>query len=357
MILSKINTIKISGVSVALPTKRLESQTYYDQFGKENVDKFIEMTGVGSVCRSIPEQTAADLGYLSAKRLIAEKNIDPSEIGLIVFISQKPDYRTPASSYIIHERLGLSENCLCFDINLACSGFLFGLQTAMSLLNSSNSKQALLITADTSVKTISEHDKTMVMLFGDSGSTLLLEKTNETIQTSFGVRSDGSRFKSIITPAGAYRNRNAPLEAVHWSDGILRSDYNTHMKGMDVFGFSISDVPKLIGDFLKEMEKTPEDYDHFVLHQANLYILKQLSRKNKIPLSQIPISLDRYGNNSSNSIPLVLADHFSGTENKTLKLFFSGFGAGLSWACADVTINTDAILPILFTDEYDTRFE
>lgn len=357
MILSKINTIKISGVSVALPTKRLESQTYYDQFGKENVDKFIEMTGVGSVCRSVKEQTAADLGYLSARRLINERNIDVSEIGLLIFVSQKPDYRTPASSYMIHERLGLSENCMCFDINLACSGFLFGLQTAMSLLNSSNAKKALLITADTSVKTISEYDRTMIMLFGDSGSTLLLEKTDKNIQTSFVVRSDGNRFKSIITPSGAYRNLDASVESVSWSDGIIRSDYNTHMKGMDVFGFSISDVPKLIGDFLKEMEKTPEDYDYFVLHQANLYILKKLSKKNNIPFSQIPISLDRYGNNSSNSIPLVLADHFSGTENKTLKLFFSGFGAGLSWACADVIINTDAILPILFTDEYDTRFE
>ncbi|GAA4080594.1 ketoacyl-ACP synthase III [Flavobacterium cheonanense] len=356
MILSKINKIKISGVSVALPTKLLESQSYYSQFGKENVDKFIEMTGVGSVCRSVPEQTASDLGYLSAKRLINERNIDVSEIGLLIFVSQKPDYRTPASSYIIHERLNLSENCMCFDINLACSGFLFGLQTAMSLLNSSNSKKALLITADTSVKTISEHDRTMIMLFGDSGSTLLLEKTDETMQTSFGVRSDGNRFKSIITPSGAYRNLNASDESVSWSDGIIRSDYNTHMKGMEVFGFSISDVPKLISDFLIEINKTPENFDHFVLHQANLYILKQLSRKNKIPMEKIPISLDRYGNNSSNSIPLVLADHFSATENLTMSLFFSGFGAGLSWACADVVINTNAILPILFTDEYDLRY-
>jgi 3-oxoacyl-[acyl-carrier-protein] synthase III len=338
MILSKINNIKISGVSVALPTTQIESQSFYNQFGKDNVDKFIEMTGVKSVCRSVPEQTASDLGYLSAKQLINERTIDVFEIGLLIFVSQKPDYRTPSSSYIIHERLGLSENCMCLDINLACSGFLFGLQTAMSLLNSSNAKKALLITADTSVKTISEHDRTMIMLFGDSGSTLLLEKTDEDIQTSFAVRSD------------------APVDSVSWSDGIIRSDYNTHMKGMEVFGFSISDVPNLIADFLKERNKTPENYDHFILHQANLYILKQLSRKNKIPMSKIPISLDRYGNNSSNSIPLVLADHFSDTENLTMNLFFSGFGAGLSWACADVEINTNAILPVLFTDEYDLRY-
>lgn len=356
MILSKIDNIKISGVSVALPTKLLESQTYYSQFGQENVDKFIEMTGVRSVCRSVPEQTAADLGYLSAKRLISEKKIDVSEIGLLIFVSQKPDYRTPASSYLIHERLELSENCLCFDINLACSGFLFGLQTAMSLLNSSNSKKALLITADTSVKTISEHDRTMIMLFGDSGSTLLIEKTEENITTSFGVRSDGSRFKSIITPAGAYRNLNAPTKPTSWSDGIIRSDYNTHMKGMEVFGFSITDVPKLISDFLVEVNKNTDSYDHFILHQANLYILKQLSRKNKIPMAKIPISLDRYGNNSSNSIPLVLADHFSDEKNLELNLFFSGFGAGLSWACADVVISTEVILPILFTDEHDASY-
>jgi len=348
-----IKGIKISGVSVALPSQKIPVTNYNEIFGKDVVQKFIETTGVESVCRSVPEQTASDLGFEAAKNLFEKKQINKAEVGILVFISQKPDFRSPASSFIIHDRLGLSEDCLCLDINLACSGFIVALHTIHNLLQSSDSKKAILITADTSHKTLSPFDRTMIMLFGDSGSALLLEKTTELYETHFAIRSDGNRFKSIITPSGAYRNSNAPKERVEWSDGILRSDYDTHMKGMDVFGFSISDVPSLFKDFLTELNKTPDDYDYFTLHQANLYILKQISRKIKIPMEKIPISLDRFGNNSSNSVPMVLADHFSNIQPTKLKLFMSGFGAGLSWACADISIESEAILPIFFTDDFN----
>ena len=351
----RTNTIKnitVSGISVAIPTGKIPVTDYEDAFGKETVQKFIETTGVKSVSRAVPEQTATDLGYEAAVNLFKKKNINKEDIGIVLFVSQKPDFRAPASSYIIHDRLGLGKTCLCLDINLACSGFIVALHTIHTLLENSDANKALLITADTSHKTLSPHDRTMIMLFGDSGSALLLEKTPAEIEANFSIKSDGQRFKSIITPSGAYRNRNAPKERVAWSDGILRSDYDTHMKGMDVFGFSISDVPKLFKEFLKELEKTPDDYDYFALHQANHYILKQLSRKIKIPMEKIPISLDRFGNNSSNSVPLVLADHFSNIAPKKLKLFMSGFGAGLSWACADLEIDSSGILPIIYTDAY-----
>lgn len=353
MAISTIKNIKISGVSVALPTQKLDVKSYTETFGEDVIRKFIETTGVESVSRSIPEQTASDLGYEAAINLIQEKKINKEEIGILVFISQKPDFRAPASSFLIHDRLGLSKDCLCLDINLACSGFIVALHTIHALLQNSDAQKALLITADTSHKTLSPFDRTMIMLFGDSGSALLLEKTDEDVAAHFAIKSDGKRFKSIITPSGAYRNMDAPKERVAWSDGILRSDYDTHMKGMDVFEFSLTDVPKLFKKFLNDLNKTPDDYDYFTLHQANHYILKQLSRKIKIPMEKIPISLDRFGNNSSNSVPLVLADHFSTVAPKQLKLFMSGFGAGLSWACADITIDTEVILPIMYTDAYD----
>jgi 3-oxoacyl-[acyl-carrier-protein] synthase-3 len=348
-----ITGIKIAGVAVALPTQKIPVTFYNTTFGEEAIQKFIETTGVQSVCRSVPEQTASDLGYEAAKNLFEQKKINKEEIGIVVFISQKPDFRAPASAFIIHQRLGLSADCLCVDLNLACSGFMVALHTTYCLLQNSDAQKALLITADTSHKTLSPFDRTMIMLFGDSGSAILLEKTTDFYATHFAIRSDGNRFKSIITPSGAYRNRDAPMERTEWSDGILRSDYDTHMKGMDVFGFSITDVPKLFKDFLAELNKTPEDYDYFTLHQANLYILKQISRKIKIPMEKIPVSLDRFGNNSSNSVPMVLADHFSNIPPTKLKLFMSGFGAGLSWACADIIIDSEAILPIFYTDAFN----
>ncbi|MGY6522254.1 MAG: 3-oxoacyl-ACP synthase III family protein [Mongoliitalea sp.] len=352
MLLSTHQHIQIKGLAVAVPSARIAVETYYDKFGEETVQKFSEMAGVKQVSRAINQQSASDLGFEAANKLISDKEIDKNDIGVLVFVSQKPDYRSPATSFVLHHRLGLNEGVICLDINLACSGFVYGLQTTLSLLSGSNKKSALLITADTSYKTLSPEDRTMIMLFGDSGSALLLEKDEKYSKIfQFGLRTNGYKFKSIITPAGAFRNMDIPNKVEEWSDGIKRSDYNTHMKGMDVFGFSITDVPALLKDFLTNTKSTPESFDVFALHQANLYILKQISRKLKVPMEKIPVSIDRFGNNSSNSVPLVLCDHFAG-KNSILKVFMAGFGAGLSWGCGAIEIDTNDILPLITTDNY-----
>ena len=354
MIQTILKGLKISALSVCTPSNKVSISDFYDDFGQDLVDKFSDMAGVKQLYRSQPKQTASDLGYLAAREVFTSGTATADEIGVLVFVTQKPDYRSPATSYVLQKRLGLGKDVLCIDINLACSGFVYGLQTALSLLDCvQGKKKALLITADTSSKTMSPQDRTTIMLFGDSGSAVVLEKdaTNQD-EFSFASRTNGAKFKSIITPAGAFRNRDLkPVDEV-WSDDIVRNDYNTHMKGMAVFEFSITAVPKLINDYYAVTQTTAEDYNFFILHQANLYILKQLSRKNKIPLDKIPVSIDRYGNNSSNSIPLVLADHFSNKGREKLKLFVSGFGAGLSWACGSFTIDTDAILPITVSDAF-----
>lgn len=339
-------------MTAAVPSQLVPVSSYNETFGEENVAKFSELTGVKSVCRAVPEQTASDLGYEAAVNLFEKNGIDPAEIEILIFVTQKPDFRVPSTAFSLQNRLGLAKHCICFDLNLACSGFIYGLQTIFAMLQSSTATSALLITADTSIKTLSPHDRTMVMLFGDSGSATLVTKAAGDTVARFGSRSDGSRFKSIITPSGAYRNRFVPAERVAWSDEILRSDYDTHMKGMDVFGFSIMDVPQLLKDFFEQLQTTVETYDVFALHQANMYILKQISRKLKIPLTKIPVVLDRYGNNSSNSIPLLLADQFGDGESKNIRTLMCGFGAGLSWACADITLNTSAINPLLVTDSF-----
>lgn len=353
MLISEYDNIVIAGMAVAVPAQKIKVEAYAKDFGQETVQKFSEMAGVKEVLRAKDQQTASDLGYEAAARLFEAHEVDRSEIGILIFVSQKPDYRSPATAFVLQKRLGLGAGLLCMDINLACSGFVYGLQTAHALLAHSNKKYALLITADTSYKTLSPEDRTMIMLFGDSGSATLLEKTDKgSPKTQFGLRTNGKNFKSIITPAGAFRNMQLKNQVEEWSDGIKRSDYNTHMKGMDVFAFSITDVPRLMKDFLAETKTTPDDYDTFALHQANLYILKQLSRKVKIPFDKIPVSIDRYGNNSSNAIPLLLCQHFAGTGQLSLRTFICGFGAGLSWACGAVNINPQKILPIFVTDAY-----
>lgn len=352
MLLSKFKNIKIAGISVAVPTQRLPVESFIKSFGEEVVSGFSSMTGVKSVSRAIPEQTASDLGYEAAINLIEKPNINIEEIGILVFVTQKPDFRVPSTAFFLHKRLGLNNDCNCFDINLACSGFIYGLQTVYSMLNNTDSKKALIITGDTSIRTLSPKDRSMIMLFGDSGTATLIQKEVAPSSTYFTFRTDGNRFKSIITPSGAYRSKNEQDKIVIWNDGIERSYYDTQMKGMDVFGFSISDVPKLMREFMLELGTTHEDYDCFALHQANKYILQKISKKLKIPIEKIPISLDRFGNNSSNSVPLVLADHYGNINDEKIRVFMSGFGAGLSWACCDLSIETEVINPIIKTDNF-----
>lgn len=354
MIISQLNSIVISGVSTAVPTRQIPVSSYSEVFGDEVVQKFSEMTGVVSVHRAVDKQCASDLAFIAAEDVITKSEIDRGKIGLIIFVTQKPDFRAPSSAFSLHRRLGLSKSCGCFDINLACSGYIFALHTAMSSLLNSTFDYALVMTGDTSARSISPYDRSMIMLFGDSGTATLIKKNDQEVPATnyFGFRTDGNRFKAIITPAGAYRNMGLPKEPAVWSDEITRSDYDTHMKGMDVFGFSITDVPKLMKDLMSAFQSDVNSYDYFALHQANHYILKQIARKIKIPEDKLLISLDRYGNNSSNSVPLVLCDHFGDIADREYRYFISGFGGGLSWACADVVVHTKNINPIIFSDQY-----
>jgi len=352
MLFSKINNIEIACLSVAVPTRKVNLETYNDVFGEEVVTSFREMTGVKSVHRAIQSQTASDLAHEAAKNLLEKSGIDKAEIGLMIFVTQKPDFRVPSTAFLLHKRLELDRECACFDLNLACSGFIYGLQSAMSALKHSESKYALVLTGDTSVRTLSPLDRSMIMLFGDSGTATLIQKTNHECTANFAFRTEGAKYQAIITPSGAYRNIGLPLERIAWGDDIVRSDYDTHMKGMDVFGFSITDVPKLLKELMDHLGTTSADYDYFALHQANMYILKQITRKIKIPAEKLPISLDRFGNNSSNSVPLVLADHFGDTADGSIRVMMSGFGAGLSWACCDTTIDLKNVYPIIYTDEF-----
>lgn len=352
MLLTRYKNIEVSGMSVALPTEKIMLDTYKSSFGDEAVNSIMQMTGIKSVHRAKPEQTASDLGFEAAVDVITKSNIDVREIGLLVFVTQKSDYRVPSTAFVLHKRLGLKKDCSCFDLNIACQGFVFGLHTVMAMLSHTKEKTALLITGDTSARTISPDDRSMIMLFGDNGTATLISKrpTNTTFNTA--LQTEGEKYKSIIIPAGAYRNQNASFSRKMMKDGIIRSYYDIQMQGMDVFSWTISAVPKLINDFMLATDSTIADYDCVALHQPNLYILQKIARKIKVSKERLLISMENYGNNSSSSIPLVLADYYGLSENKPLRTLVCGFGSGLAMACGDISINASKINPIIFTNNY-----
>lgn len=354
MICSQFNNIKIAGIAAAVPAdKEIIAKKYGSIFGDENVAKFSKTTGVMERHIAREEQCSSDFAYTAAEKLLAEKRIVRRDIGICIFVTQTPDYRMPATACVLHKRLGLSKDCICFDINLGCSGYVFGLETVASLMQSANVKYGLLLVGDTSSKEIAPNDASSVMLFGDSGSATLLEKTDSAPAIKTAYRTDGEGFKAIIIPAGACRNKLASHERVKWADGNERSDYDLYMNGVDVFSFTITEVPGLINEFMETYQVNKAKIDCYAFHQANCYILKQLVKKAKLDKEKMHISMDRYGNTSVTSIPLTLCDKYGGyNDGESKKIFSCGFGIGLSWGIAAFEINTIDVFPIIETNDY-----
>lgn len=349
--------IKVAGVACAVPRNEVKSESYKPVFGDEEVDKFMAMTGVRASRRTQEHQTCSDLGYRAAKELLAHKGIKPEEIGVLIFSSHSPDYRRPSTAFVLQYRLGIPEEAVCYDISLGCSSLVVGMQTMASILNTSDMKYGLLFVGDTAGKSVNGNDRSSAMLFGEAGAVMLLEKTDDPAdQVKALIRSDGTGFKYMIIPGGGYRNLHASEEPQMCADGNERSLMNSFIQGTSVFTFTIFDVPRLVKDFWAKTGTAPQDYDCYAFHQANLYILKQIAKKAKIPFDKMPITLDRYGNTSGASAIVSLCDVYGNSgEDKVIKVMACGFGIGISLGATSFEINTADILPIMEDDEIFTE--
>lgn len=344
--------VNIAGLSCVVPQNKVTVKSFSKLFGDEIPAKFCAGTGIKEMYKALPEQTASDLAVAAAVNLIQKTGIECEEIGLMILITQSPDYRRPSSASVVQKRLRLPVECSCMEINLGCSGFVYGLQTAISLMSSSNVKYTLLLMGETASKLVNPLDKSIVMMYGDAGAAILLEKTEGKEDITTLLRSDGNRYKSIILPAGGFRDMNPPKQQFICSDGIERSLYDIHMDGASVFSFSITDVPKALNDYLEYTKTSIEDYDMFIFHQANEFIIKQIARKLKLNKKKVPISLDKYGNTGGVSIPITLCDTYGKNENGVKKLLMCGFGIGLSWGVTSMSIDVSKIYRIEETSEY-----
>lgn len=341
--------IKIKGISVAVPDNQVPVENFIERFGEEAVRKFTEGTGIHSIYNALPDQTASDLAYAAAENLFNKETIERDKIGVMVFVTQSPDYRRPSSACVLQKRLDLSVDCACVEVELGCSGFVYGLQTAMALINASDVEYGLVLIGETASKLVDPMDKSIVMMYGDAGAAVLLKKEGkDTVKTL--LKSDGRRYKAIVLPAGGFRDMNPSHERFICSDGIERSLYDIFMDGTSVFSFSITDVPQTIKEYYEKTETSADDYDVIVLHQANQYILKQVIKRIKVPKEKVPISIDRYGNTGGISIPLTLCDKYGNENIGSVRALMSGFGIGLSWGVTSAIIDTEKVYPIIKTD-------
>lgn len=339
-----IKNVEIKGIACAVPERIIKSEAYNDIFGKESVKKFINLTGVKERHVALDEQCTSDLCHEAAVKLMSKLKWDAASIDALILITQTPDYAVPATSCVLHHRLGLSEACITFDINLGCSAYVYGIWLAASLISTGNLQRVLLLVGDTSNFGINQNDSATAMIFGDGGTATALERT-EGKEVKYFLNTKGKGFRSIIVPAGHARSRN---NAMHKA-----CDFDLAMDGSAVFSFTITDVPKSLLAFIKEFEIKESDIDMFVFHQANQFILKHLAKKLGITMDKVPVSIDRYGNTSGESIPLTLVDTFGkGTYDGKARLMLCGFGVGLSWGGIYLELDKSACLPMIYTNEY-----
>ncbi len=276
--------------------------------------------------------------------------IDRSEIDLLILVSQTGDYRMPATSIILQDRLGLSKKTIAFDVNLACSGFVYGLSMIYSFMQQAGLRKALLLDGETRSKIYSPKDRKVAFLFGDGGVAALIEKDNKFGESFFSLNSDGSKESLIKIKAGGYRypsTSETRKEKVIDKHGNMRCDEQGYMDGVDVFNFLIREIPSDIKELLKYSNTSIESFDYYLFHQANKYMNNYLAKKMKLSAEKVPSCIDIFGNTSSVSIPLTIVSQLQNKLNTKKKLLLSGFGAGISWASAIVTIDNCYISSIV----------
>lgn len=349
MIFSKFKGIKISGIAAAVPEGVVEIESLKATEDPDMIDQFMKKTGIIRIHKGSFNQTAADYAFTAAKVLEKEGKYIPEEIGVLIDVTQNPDYRTPSTACAMHKRLKLDKSCLAFDVNLGCSGFVYGVSIAASLLKTSSAKKALVLVGDSLARCrLKNFERTSntSLLFGDASAAIVLEKTeNDEDLINTALMSDGTGHKALSSPYGAWKHPVGPHSVP--GDDIA------------VFNFTISEVPDLLNKFLEETGTTIEQYDSLILHQANKMIMKQIAKKVKMPMEKVPICLDRFGNTSGASDPLTIVDKYGDEKNgNTIKLLTAGYGVGLSWGVVSFEIKDIDILPLSISyDTYDDGYE
>ena len=338
MAIVSFNKVGITALAACIPSRVIDNYHYdLDIWSEDEVRKVVDKVGVMER-RFVDDNTcSSDLCFAAAEKLILDNDIDRDEIDLLVFLSQTPDYRMPATSILLQNRLGLSKSTMAFDISLGCSGFINALSVVYAMMQNAGFHKALLLDGETRSKVYSRKDRREAFIFGDAGVAALIERGGQYGRSHFSLNSDGSRGDLIIIPGGGYRNMSSIetiKEKVVDEYGNIRSDEQGYMNGADVFNFVIVEVPK---DIKRLIDATGEDLDlmdFYIFHQANAFINNHIAKKLKIDKRRIPWTIQKYGNTSSVSVPLTIVSELKDKMKGEKKLLLSAFGVGMAWSTA-----------------------
>ena len=331
--------VGITALSAAVPKRVINNYEYTEFFPAIEVKEVVDKIGVFERRFTDADTCSSDLCFAAAEKLIADNNIDRTEIDLLVFISQTPDYRMPATSIILQHRLGLPNSTIAFDINLGCSAFIYGMSVVYAMMERSGLRKALILDGETRSKVYSPKDRRTAFIFGDAGVAALVERDDKFGESTFSLNSDGSRENLIKIDAGGYRNPSSVetlKEKVVDEYGNIRSDEQAYMNGGDVFTFVNREVPRDIKNTLEYTQRDKDSFDFLVFHQANNFINTHVAKKLKLDMDKIPSTIEKFGNTSSVSVPLTIVSELKDKMAGEKSLLLSAFGVGMTWATAVV---------------------
>ncbi len=348
MALSRFKHAKISGVSVVVPEKEINIYDEAEYYGNsvKKIDRMRKMVGFWKRRVADNTTTPADLAFNAAQNLIKEMNIDKSTVDALVFVVQQPDVMNPATAYFLHDKLGLSQNCIATDINQGCAGWIFGLHMVSQMVESGAYKKVLLLNGDTPSVGIDPSNRNSAPIFGDGGCATLVEYSEDEIDSFYNIETVSSGFEAIVSPFSGTRFRmdwsnenefdflkELICETIVMPTGMRVPLMGGYMDGIAVFDFTIKVVPENIKNVLKYAGVSQGDINVLCLHQANKQIIQSVGIGAGFEEEKIPYTaFETYGNNTMCSIPTTIA--CLDKEIKKDKLCCCGYGNGLIAASA-----------------------
>lgn len=343
--------VEIKGVACAVPKqiKVAKEQPFFTDIEAEN---FTNVTGVISSHVAPADMALSDLCQAAAEKLLDEAGWERESIDLIMFVSTSRDfYICPNTANILQDKLGLKTSVVAFDLPFACSGYVYGLSVASSMMQSGQLKRCVLCVGEMTSKNQSSLDKTVWPLHGDAGSATLLEYNPEAKHPmQFNLNSDGSGWEAIICREVGVRNPTTAESLVvkKYDEGIERNGMQCSMDGMSVFSFAISKPGKCIKDLSEHFGFDLTAIDYLLIHQANKMIDEKIRKKLKISEEKVPYSMPYFGNTSSCTIPITMTSQIrEKLEAGENELVMCGFGSGLSWGAAHLFANDIICLPVI----------
>ena len=326
--------MRVAGVAAAVP-RNVVYTTDFDFFTPEEAGVFNNTVGIKQRHIAPEDVCASDLCFAAAEQLLADLKWERESVDVLIFESVTGDYKTPPTSCLLQDRLGLSEDCFSIDIPMGCCGCMYAITTGGNLLSSGNAKRALLLVGDTALRMGSMKDKSRVPLFGDCGTAMALEYDPTASDIVVDFHTYGKGYEALMTPHGGFRHpiTKESFEYEDFGNGIVRAPMHTLINGMNVFSFAISKPPKSIEAFMADYSIDKDnDVDYFLIHQANKMIVDRIVKKLKLPVEKVPYNLEEFGNLGGASIPSLMVTRLREqlmTGEKSLLM--SSFGLGLTW--------------------------